>query len=365
MTPDRASPSRVLVVDDEAGVRDLLGDILGDAGFEVIQAENGSEALSQAWRDCPDVVVLDVIMPNMDGLEVLQKLRHCPTTRDLPVVLLTALPPEKGECRSMRLGVSHYVPKPWSSGTVELAVRSALRDAAERAGTPPLSTGEAPLDRLLGGGLPLGSLALIEGTSPGAGALTHHLVRGGLDLGYDVVYYSEHLSHSLVARMDSSGLGISGHARRDALCFRAISQGPAETAGTLEGLASRIAEDVAASTSHARIVTVDAITRAATAEDDRSVLAFFARCRELCELGTTVLLACHPAGFTGHLLHRLRDMCDFYLRLGTESRGDIPTEVLEALKVRGVETRKDNRVSLRVDEGGGIRVLPATRMLRV
>ena len=103
----RAATTRVLVVDDERGIRELLGDILERAGFEVIQAASGTAGLRQVWRESPDVVVLDVIMPNMDGFEVLRQLRGSPSTQDLPVVLLTALPPEKGECPGMKLGVSH------------------------------------------------------------------------------------------------------------------------------------------------------------------------------------------------------------------------------------------------------------------
>ena len=85
----QAGATRVLVVDDERGIRDLLGDILGNAGFEVLQAASGSAGLQQAWREDPDVIVLDLIMPNMDGFEVLTQLRRSPSTQDVPVVLLT------------------------------------------------------------------------------------------------------------------------------------------------------------------------------------------------------------------------------------------------------------------------------------
>ena len=72
-TNTQATTPRVLVVDDERGIRELLGDILGNAGFEVIQASSGTAGLTQAWRESPDVVLLDVIMPNMDGFEVLKR----------------------------------------------------------------------------------------------------------------------------------------------------------------------------------------------------------------------------------------------------------------------------------------------------
>ncbi len=361
----QASATRVLVVDDERGIRELLGDILGNAGFDVIQAASGSAGLQQAWREGPDVIVLDLIMPNMDGFEVLTQLRRSPSTQDVPVVLLTALPPEKGEYRGMKLGVSHYLAKPWLSGTVELAVRSALREAGGDDELPPLATGEEPVDRLLGGGFPHGSLVVIEGTSPGASALNRYLLRGSLDRGYDVVYYAERSGHALLARMDSAGAGVSTHRRRSALSFRSIYEGPCAAKDTMEWLAHRIEEDVRGEGPHRKAITVDTITRAATAGDDRSVLAFFARCRQACDGGVTIILICHPAGFAGHLLHRIRDISDFYIRAVTEASGETPVDVLEALKVRGVETTRGNRLALRIGDDGGIRALPATRKLRV
>ena len=228
-----------------------------------------------------------------------------------------------------------------------------------------MATGEGPVDRLLGRGFPPGSLVVIEGTSPGAAALNRYLLRGGLDLGYDIVYYAQGSGHSLLARMDSAAAGVSNHRRRPALSFRSIDEGPGVARGTMERLARRIEEDARGEAPHRMVITVDTITRAATAGDDRSVLAFFARCREVCERGTTIILICHPAGFAGHLLHRIRDISDFYIRAVTESRGETPMEVLETLKVRGVETSKDNRLALRIGDDGGVSALPATRKLRV
>ena len=89
--------ARVLVVDDETDLRNLVADILIDAGHDVIKAEDGGAALEKAWTEQPDIILLDVMMPVMDGFEVLTKLRQNPATRATPVVMLTAFPAAKGE----------------------------------------------------------------------------------------------------------------------------------------------------------------------------------------------------------------------------------------------------------------------------
>jgi CheY-like chemotaxis protein len=106
----------VLVVDDEFDIRELLVDTLIDAGYEVIEASDGNAALARIAADHPDIVLLDIWMPGMDGLEVLSRLRQNPDTAALPVILLTAMPADAGESAGLKLGVTHYVNKPWGSG---------------------------------------------------------------------------------------------------------------------------------------------------------------------------------------------------------------------------------------------------------
>ena len=82
--------SKILVADDEPDMRSLLSDLLEDAGHEVTEAENGQVAYQQIQRQAPDLVLMDVLMPMMNGIEVLQRLRNDPATQMLPVILLTA-----------------------------------------------------------------------------------------------------------------------------------------------------------------------------------------------------------------------------------------------------------------------------------
>ena len=176
--------AKVLVADDERNVRLSLVYILFDAGYDVIEAEDGPMALEMACQERPDLILLDVVMPGMDGFRVLEKIRENPATEAIPVVMLTALPAEEGERDGMKLGVTHYITKPWDPETVELTARVALRDgkATNRqremnssvwAGstsyratpgghgvTNVIKIGDqlTLLEKKLGGGLPLGSL---------------------------------------------------------------------------------------------------------------------------------------------------------------------------------------------------------------
>ena len=82
---------KVLVVDDDRRIRNLLVANLSDDGYDVTEAKDGKAALELALHERPDILLLDVMMPEMDGFEVLKRLRETPTTQAIPVILLTAL----------------------------------------------------------------------------------------------------------------------------------------------------------------------------------------------------------------------------------------------------------------------------------
>ena len=104
---------RVLVVDDEAGNRDLLGRRLQREGYAVVQASGGREALELVTREAVDVVLLDVMMPDLDGLAVLERLKADPLTRDLPVIMISALDDLSAIAHCIEAGALDYLPKPF------------------------------------------------------------------------------------------------------------------------------------------------------------------------------------------------------------------------------------------------------------
>jgi DNA-binding response OmpR family regulator len=115
---------RVLVVDDEATIRDILRRYLTAEGFDVAEASDGNDALRQFEVRRPDVVVLDVMMPGMDGLEVLRRLR---TTSEVFVILLTAKAEEVDKLVGLSVGADDYLTKPFSPRELVARVRAVLR----------------------------------------------------------------------------------------------------------------------------------------------------------------------------------------------------------------------------------------------
>ena len=119
---------RVLVVDDEEDIRELCRVNLEFEGFEVVDASGGAEALELVARSRPDVVFLDLMMPGMDGWEVLRRLKEDDTTADIPVVLLTARTAEEDQMRGWQEGILEYVSKPFNPlSLVEWAKRAMER----------------------------------------------------------------------------------------------------------------------------------------------------------------------------------------------------------------------------------------------
>ena len=118
---------RVLVVDDDAKNRVLLRDILAARGHEVLLAASGHEALDVAAQHNPDVILLDVMMPGMDGFQVCERLRSRPETATIPIIFVTALVDRKDRLKGIDMGANDYLVKPIDSRDVVLRVRNAVR----------------------------------------------------------------------------------------------------------------------------------------------------------------------------------------------------------------------------------------------
>ncbi|HEY0701057.1 MAG TPA: response regulator transcription factor [Micromonospora sp.] len=119
------SAGRVLVVDDDQTVSDVVCRYLEHAGYAVTHAADGAAALAAVAREAPDLVVLDLMLPEVDGLEVCRRLRTRPD--GIPVIMLTALGDEADRIAGLRIGADDYVTKPFSPRELVLRVRSVLR----------------------------------------------------------------------------------------------------------------------------------------------------------------------------------------------------------------------------------------------
>src|SRR5438874_13009031 len=110
----RRGIKRILAVDDERHIVRLVQVNLERQGYEVVTAFDGKEALEKVHSEKPDLVVLDVMMPYMDGFEVLQNLKKDPNTRDIPVIMLTAKAQDADVFRGWQSGVDCYLTKPFN-----------------------------------------------------------------------------------------------------------------------------------------------------------------------------------------------------------------------------------------------------------
>ena len=119
-----SSPKKVLIVDDEMRMRRVITDYLRIKGYDTIEAGDGVEALERFAQDSPDLVLLDVMMPRMDGWEV---CRHIRAKSQVPIIMLTAKGEEEDELQGFELGVDEYISKPFSLKILLARIEAVLR----------------------------------------------------------------------------------------------------------------------------------------------------------------------------------------------------------------------------------------------
>jgi CheY-like chemotaxis protein len=118
----------VLVADDEAAIRDLVCEVLSDAGFRTVTASDGDQAAERAIEHQPAVVILDVMMPNLDGYTTLTRLRGHPMTRNIPVIVLTGQAEPVYRTLSAGVGAVAHLTKPFSPSQLTDTVRRVLAE---------------------------------------------------------------------------------------------------------------------------------------------------------------------------------------------------------------------------------------------
>lgn len=121
------SKERILAVDDEEDILELIRYNLVKEGFDVICAENGEKCLELTATHSPDLIVLDLMMPGIDGLDVCKKLKNDPDTLNLPIIMLTAKSTESDIVVGLELGADDYVVKPFSPRILIARIKSVLR----------------------------------------------------------------------------------------------------------------------------------------------------------------------------------------------------------------------------------------------
>ena len=134
----------ILVIDDEPQIADLCRDYLVAAGYEVLTAGDGLKGLALARRERPDLVVLDLMLPGMDGLDVCRELRR---ESSVPIIMLTARVEESDKLVGLELGADDYLTKPFSPRELVARVRTVLRRASGSPSVEVIRAGTLTLDR--------------------------------------------------------------------------------------------------------------------------------------------------------------------------------------------------------------------------
>ncbi|MBI4345995.1 MAG: response regulator [Elusimicrobia bacterium] len=119
--------TKVLAIDDEEDYRVILRDVLGEAGFEVRLAVDGSEGLAALKQFKPDVILCDWMMPKLDGQAFVAQLRSEPATKSIPVIMLTVKQTSDDELEALHFGVDDFIVKPFQSDDLLARIRAVLR----------------------------------------------------------------------------------------------------------------------------------------------------------------------------------------------------------------------------------------------
>ena len=128
--PAQAQPATILVADDEQDIRELVAYRLSRAGYTIIEARDGQEAFELAVDQSPDMAVLDVMMPRLNGFDLTDRLRHTPATQRLPILLMSASVQEVDISRGFAAGADGYLTKPFTPDQLLTRVRDVLSRGA-------------------------------------------------------------------------------------------------------------------------------------------------------------------------------------------------------------------------------------------
>lgn len=124
---------KILAVDDESDVLLIIKTALLSEGYKVFTATNGPDALALAEDESPDLVILDMMMPEMSGFEVLKEMREKPSTESIPVIMLTGISEKEKIREALNLGIDYYIVKPFEFHDLIAKVKIAIADAEAEA----------------------------------------------------------------------------------------------------------------------------------------------------------------------------------------------------------------------------------------
>lgn len=126
-----ANPN-VLVIEDDKIMGQMVTEILDDVGFEVTTATNGKTALEKLEQQSIDFIVLDILLPEMDGFQIYEELQNNPATKDIPVIIVSAWADDKNIQKAEQMGIKHFLPKPFTEDELLFGILTLLVDSSRK-----------------------------------------------------------------------------------------------------------------------------------------------------------------------------------------------------------------------------------------
>ncbi|GEM_PF-3324351 len=174
--------AKILVIDDEESIRMLLEDLLTGQGMEVITAENGVEGVRRTFNDVPEVVLTDILMPDMDGITFIQRVRNKIPARKLPIIVVSALGMEKNVVQAFKAGATDYLVKPFRHSELLARVQVALGQRVDPKNVEYVGregTGEREIPIRSGSVLDMGKYRILSEIGAGGMGTIYHAVHAG------------------------------------------------------------------------------------------------------------------------------------------------------------------------------------------
>lgn len=223
-----------------------------------------------------------------------------------------------------------------------------------------LTSGNAEIDKKMGGGIPANSLTLIEGpNASGKSVLTQQIMWGAAQQGFTVASYTtENTAKSLLKQMGSLAFDVS-----DYFVFGKFRIYPIRVKGTewLEDVAflKYIADDL--KRKKEEVIVIDSLSIFVSHSSERDVFDFFTACKNLCDLGKTIMVTLHDYVFSEEMLTRVRSICDAHLSLRMEEMGDKLVKTMKVAKIRGAQRTTGNIIAFDIEPGFGFRIIPLSK----
>lgn len=131
MSPKKSEKSRILIVDDDRDILDITCDFLEAQGYKVLQADSGKEALKKTHASKPDLILLDVMMPRMDGFWLCRVMKSDPELQNIPIIFLTAKDDAQSRIEGQKSGGDDYLTKPFDLDALDMRIKAQLNRSSK------------------------------------------------------------------------------------------------------------------------------------------------------------------------------------------------------------------------------------------